>query len=468
MTFTLPNLPYAHDALAPHMSKETLEYHHDKHHQAYVTNGNNAIKGTEFEGKSLEEIVKGSFGKNPAVFNNAGQHYNHLHFWNWMKPNGGGTKLPGRLEKKITEDLGGLEKFKTDFAAAGVGQFGSGWAWLSVKNGKLEISKTANGENPLVHGALPILGVDVWEHSYYIDYRNRRPDYLKAVRRSSGELGVCRPVVLQGLISAERFALISGAAASRCRPFVWATGSTAPTSPAPAQRLRRHPCNSNIAVRGKVPRAVADERPNHPRALKPEPQPGTSSAVPSNPNSRGGRRASPIAQGRDRMEHLFVGIDVSKDRLDVHVRPGGETFAVSRDGEGLERLVERFAGALADAGCRGSNRRLRDDRGGGNRRRGTPAGSCEPGPDPSLRAGCRQARQDRSDRCRRNRTLRRSGASGLAGPSRRGIASACRTGRPAPADHRDDGCRTAAREACHQRSRCAKAWSAILLCSRKN
>src|SRR6267143_2016827 len=149
MTFTLPTLPYAYDALAPHMSKETLEYHHDKHHQAYVTNGNNLLKGTEFEGKSLEEIVKGSFGKNAPLFNNAGQHYNHLHFWNWMKPNGGG-------------------------------QFGSGWAWLSVKNGKLEISKTPNGENPLVHGATPILGVDVWEHSYYIDYRNRRPDYLKA------------------------------------------------------------------------------------------------------------------------------------------------------------------------------------------------------------------------------------------------------------------------------------------------
>src|SRR5438105_7875465 len=112
MTFTLPNLPYAHDALGPYMSKETLEFHHDKHHQAYVTNGNNAIKGTEFEGKSLEEIVKGSFGKNPAVFNNAGQHYNHLHFWSWMKPNGGGTKLPGRLEKKIDADLGGLENFK--------------------------------------------------------------------------------------------------------------------------------------------------------------------------------------------------------------------------------------------------------------------------------------------------------------------------------------------------------------------
>src|SRR5207244_3620337 len=180
MTFTLPNLPYAHDALGPYMSKETLEFHHDKHHQAYVTNGNNAIKGTEFEGKSLEEIVKGSFGKNAAVFNNDGQHYNHLHFWNWMKPNGGGAKLPGRLEKKINEDLGGFEKFKTDFIAAGVGQFGSGWCWLAVKGGKLGIAKTANGESPLVHGATPILGCDVWEHSYYIDYRNRRPDYLKA------------------------------------------------------------------------------------------------------------------------------------------------------------------------------------------------------------------------------------------------------------------------------------------------
>ena len=198
MTFTLPNLPYSHDALAPHMSKETLEYHHDKHHQAYVTNGNNAIKGTEFEGKSLEEIVKGSFGKNPAVFNNAGQHYNHLHFWNWMKPNGGGSKLPGRLEKKITEDLGGLDKFKADFAAAGVGQFGSGWCWLSVKNGKLEISKTANGESPLVHGATPILGCDVWEHSYYIDYRNRRPDYLKAFCDQPDQLGICRRAVRQG------------------------------------------------------------------------------------------------------------------------------------------------------------------------------------------------------------------------------------------------------------------------------
>src|SRR5258708_14707702 len=124
MTFTLPSLPYAYDALAPHMSKETLEYHHDKHHQAYVTNGNNLLKGTEFEGKSLEEIVKGSFGKNAPLFNNAGQHYNHLPFLNCTNPNAAATKFPRRLQQKITEDLGGVEKLKTDFAAAGVGHFG--------------------------------------------------------------------------------------------------------------------------------------------------------------------------------------------------------------------------------------------------------------------------------------------------------------------------------------------------------
>jgi Fe-Mn family superoxide dismutase len=179
MSFTLPDLPYAHDALQPYMSKETLEFHHDKHHQAYVTNGNNLLKGTEFEDKPLEEIVKGSFGKNQPLFNNAGQHYNHMHFWKWMKPNGGGA-IPGELEKAIIDGLGSVEKAKADFAAAGVGQFGSGWAWLAVVNGKIAVTKTANGESPLVHGGVPILGVDVWEHSYYIDYRNRRPDYLKA------------------------------------------------------------------------------------------------------------------------------------------------------------------------------------------------------------------------------------------------------------------------------------------------
>ena len=179
MSFTLPPLPYAYDALQPYMSKETLEYHHDKHHNAYVTTGNNLLKGTEFEGKSLEEIVKGSYGKNAPLFNNAGQHYNHLHFWHWMKPNGGGA-IPGTLEKAIVDGCGSVDKMKEDFIAAGVGQFGSGWAWLAVKDGKVQVMKTPNGESPLVHGATPILGCDVWEHSYYIDYRNRRADYVKA------------------------------------------------------------------------------------------------------------------------------------------------------------------------------------------------------------------------------------------------------------------------------------------------
>jgi Fe-Mn family superoxide dismutase len=179
MAFELPDLPYPHDALQPFMSKETLEFHHDKHHKAYVDNGNKLLQGSEFEGKSLEEVVKSSFGANQALFNNAGQHYNHVHFWQWMKPNGGGP-LPGTLEKKIIEDFGSVERMKEDFIQAGVGQFGSGWCWLAVKDGRVQVFKTPNGESPLVHGASPILGCDVWEHSYYIDYRNRRPDYLKA------------------------------------------------------------------------------------------------------------------------------------------------------------------------------------------------------------------------------------------------------------------------------------------------
>jgi superoxide dismutase, Fe-Mn family len=179
MSFSLPALPYAYDALQPYMSKETLEFHHDKHHQAYVDNGNRLLAGSGLENKSLEEVVKGSFNKNAALFNNAGQHYNHVHFWQWMKPKGGG-KLPGALEKKIAADLGSVDKMKEDFIQAGVTQFGSGWAWLAVQNGKIVVMKTPNGESPLVQGASPILGVDVWEHSYYIDYRNRRPDYLKA------------------------------------------------------------------------------------------------------------------------------------------------------------------------------------------------------------------------------------------------------------------------------------------------
>ena len=180
MAFTLPPLPYDYDALAPYMSRETLEYHHDKHHQAYVDMGNKLAAEAGLGNASVEEIVQQSFGKNQPLFNNAGQHYNHIHFWQWMKPNGGGKSLPGKLQTAFDSDLGGYDKFRNDFIEAGKGQFGSGWAWLSVKDGKLAISKTPNGENPLVHGAQPILGVDVWEHSYYIDYRNARPKYLEA------------------------------------------------------------------------------------------------------------------------------------------------------------------------------------------------------------------------------------------------------------------------------------------------
>ncbi len=180
MSFSLPDLPYAYDALGPYMSAETLEFQHDKHHQAYVTNGNKLLEGSGLEGKSLEEIVKESHGKNQALFNNAGQHFNHIHFWKWMKPNGGGKSLPGALQAAVDSDLGGYDKFREDFLAAGAGQFGSGWAWLTFKDGKLEVTKTPNGENPLVHGGTPLLGVDVWEHSYYIDYRNARPKYLEA------------------------------------------------------------------------------------------------------------------------------------------------------------------------------------------------------------------------------------------------------------------------------------------------
>jgi Fe-Mn family superoxide dismutase len=180
MTFKLPELPYAYDALQPYMSAETLQFHHDKHHQAYVDNGNKLIVGSGLEGKSIEEICVAAFtGKNAGLVNNIGQHYNHTHFWNWMKPNGGGKKLPGRLER-LADEYGGFDKMRADFLNAGTTQFGSGWAWLAIRDGKLEVTKTPNGENPLMHGSQPILGVDVWEHSYYIDYRNARPKYLEA------------------------------------------------------------------------------------------------------------------------------------------------------------------------------------------------------------------------------------------------------------------------------------------------
>ena len=180
MTFELPKLDYAKKALAPIMSEETLDLHHGKHHQTYITNLNNFIKDTDMAGMSLEEIVHhSSKDKSKAgIFNNASQHWNHELFWKCMKPNGGGS-MPKKLEDRIKSDLGSVEEFKKQFIQAGITQFGSGWCWLSISNGKLVVSKTPNAENPLIHNMKPILGCDVWEHSYYVDYRNRRPEYLE-------------------------------------------------------------------------------------------------------------------------------------------------------------------------------------------------------------------------------------------------------------------------------------------------
>jgi superoxide dismutase, Fe-Mn family len=183
MAHTLPDLPYAIDALGPYMSQETLEFHHGKHHNTYVVNLNNLVKGTEFESMSLEDVVKKTYNvaDKAGIFNNASQHWNHGLFWQWMKPNGGGA-MPGELEKRIVDSFGSVDAFKEAFIAKGAGQFGSGWCWLvSTAGGKLEVTSTPNGVNPLCFdGQTALLGCDVWEHSYYIDYRNRRPDYVKA------------------------------------------------------------------------------------------------------------------------------------------------------------------------------------------------------------------------------------------------------------------------------------------------
>jgi Fe-Mn family superoxide dismutase len=182
MAFELPALPYSTSALADRgMCQETLELHHGKHHQAYVTALNGFVeKNPELQGKSLEEIVTLSYNKPDMapVFNNAGQHWNHILFWQNMAADGG--NIPGALEAKIIEDFGAVQSFKDAFKAAGVGQFGSGWAWLVLgADGKLKVTKTPNGSNPLATGeGKVLLGVDVWEHSYYLDFRNRRPDYL--------------------------------------------------------------------------------------------------------------------------------------------------------------------------------------------------------------------------------------------------------------------------------------------------
>ena len=178
--FELPTLDYKKDALSPIMSEQTLDLHHGKHHKTYITNLNNFIKDTEFEKLSLEDIIKktSSDKKKSGIFNNASQHWNHNLFWKCMKPKGGG-KIPTKLEERIKKDFGSFEKFKEEFINAGITQFGSGWCWLSIENGKLVVTKTANAENPLINNMKPILGCDVWEHSYYLDYKNKRPAYLE-------------------------------------------------------------------------------------------------------------------------------------------------------------------------------------------------------------------------------------------------------------------------------------------------
>lgn len=182
MAFELPKLPYDFNALEPHIDTKTMEIHHGKHHNAYVTNLNNAIAGTDMESKSLEELMK-SAGSNAAVRNNGGGHYNHSLFWTVLSPKGGGNPS-GDLAAAINAKFGSLEAFKEEFGKAAATRFGSGWAWLSVSNGELVVSSTPNQDNPLMDVAevkgTPILGLDVWEHAYYLNYQNRRPDYVSA------------------------------------------------------------------------------------------------------------------------------------------------------------------------------------------------------------------------------------------------------------------------------------------------
>lgn len=175
MAFTLPELPYSKDALAPHISAETLEYHHGKHHKAYVDNLNKLLDGKPEANKSLEEIIMSSDG---GVFNNAAQVWNHTFYWSSMKPKGGGQPT-GELADAITRDFGSFDKFKEEFAQAGATQFGSGWAWLVLDGGKLKVTKTPNADLPMKHGQKALLTMDVWEHAYYIDYRNARPKYIE-------------------------------------------------------------------------------------------------------------------------------------------------------------------------------------------------------------------------------------------------------------------------------------------------
>jgi len=176
MTFELPKLPFAMDALAPHISKETLEFHYGKHHQGYLTKLNDAVKGTDDEKKSLEELILSSKG---GLFNNAAQVWNHTFYWNSLSPKGGGNPT-GAIAKAIDKSFGSFDKFKTEFSTAAAGQFGSGWAWLVKKGDGVEIVTTSNAGCPLTDDQKPVLTCDVWEHAYYIDYRNARPKYVEA------------------------------------------------------------------------------------------------------------------------------------------------------------------------------------------------------------------------------------------------------------------------------------------------
>ncbi|MGH9692562.1 MAG: superoxide dismutase [Bryobacteraceae bacterium] len=180
--FTLPPLPFAEGALAPVISANTLGFHYGKHHKAYVENLNKLVAGTELESATLEKIIKDTAGKadKSGIFNNAAQVWNHTFYWNCLKPGAGG-KPAGRIAQMIESDLGGYDKFKTDFAQACVTQFGSGWGWLVAEGGKLKLVKTPNAENPLSKGQTALLTIDVWEHAYYLDYQNRRPDHVNAV-----------------------------------------------------------------------------------------------------------------------------------------------------------------------------------------------------------------------------------------------------------------------------------------------
>jgi Fe-Mn family superoxide dismutase len=180
MPIALPDLPFAIDALEPHISARTFEFHHGKHHKAYVDNTNNLTQGTALADQGLEAIVKAaaSDAAKKGLFNNAAQAWNHSFFWKCLKPNGGGRPT-GKIAAQIDEELGGYEKFVADFKNAGVTQFGSGWAWLCLKDGKLAIVQSANAETPIASGDTPLLVVDVWEHAYYLDYQNRRPDFLQ-------------------------------------------------------------------------------------------------------------------------------------------------------------------------------------------------------------------------------------------------------------------------------------------------